>query len=79
MYSHADRSTPPVLGGATSLIGMVVGALFIAFVPELLSQFGSVHQILFGVALVGVVVLMPAGLTGALAGIWRRSVDGAKP
>jgi branched-chain amino acid transport system permease protein len=69
----------PVLGGATSLIGVVVGALFITFVPELLSQFGSVHQILFGVALVGVVVLMPAGLTGALAGIWRRSVDGAKP
>ena len=55
----------PVLGGATSLLGVVVGALFIGFMPELLSQFGSVHQILFGVALVGVVVLMPAGLTGA--------------
>lgn len=71
----------PVLGGATSLLGVVVGALFIAFMPELLSQFGSVHQILFGVALVGVVVLMPAGLTGALAGVWRRGTDwaGAKP
>jgi hypothetical protein len=34
---------------------------------------------LFGVALVGVVVLMPAGLTGALAGIWRRGVEGVKP
>ena len=71
----------PVLGGATSLLGVVVGALFIGFMPELLSQFGSVHQILFGVALVGVVVLMPAGLTGALAGVWRRGTDwaGAKP
>jgi branched-chain amino acid transport system permease protein len=71
----------PVLGGATSLLGVVIGALFITFMPELLSQFGSIHQILFGVALVGVVVLMPAGLTGALAGVWRRGVDrtGAKP
>ncbi|MBW5435743.1 branched-chain amino acid ABC transporter permease [Bradyrhizobium canariense] len=69
----------PVLGGATSLIGVVVGALFIAVVPELLSQFGGLHQILFGVALIGVVVLMPAGLTGALAEVWRRSAEGARP
>ena len=67
----------PVLGGATSLPGVIVGALFITFMPELLSQFGNVHQILFGGALVGVVVLMPAGLVGAVSGFWRRREDGS--
>lgn len=70
----------PVLGGATSLPGVVVGALFITLLPELLSRFGNVHQILFGLALVGVVVLMPTGLMGALAWLWQRvSQRAAKP
>ena len=58
----------PVIGGATSVPGIVVGALFITFLPELLSKLGDVHQILFGLALVAVVVLMPDGLMGA----WDR-------
>ena len=62
----------PVLGGVTSLPGLVIGALFITFLPELLSRFGQVHQILFGLALVAVVVLMPSGLMGAFSGLLRR-------
>lgn len=54
----------PVLGGVTSLPGIVIGALFITFVPEALSRFGHVHQILFGLTLVAVVVLLPSGLVG---------------
>jgi branched-chain amino acid transport system permease protein len=44
----------PMLGGVTSVAGIVVGALFVTFVPELLSRLGDFHQILFGLALVGV-------------------------
>lgn len=62
----------PVLGGATSLPGLIIGALFIAFLPDLLSHFGDIHQILFGMALVTVVVFMPAGLSDALARLWCR-------
>jgi branched-chain amino acid transport system permease protein len=71
----------PVLGGAASLVGVVLGALFITFMPELFGHFGSVHQMLFGVALVGVVVLMPAGLMGVISGLWRRGIEstGARP
>lgn len=54
----------PVIGGATSLPGIIIGALFVTFLPEALSKVGDVHQILFGLALVGVVVLMPDGLVG---------------
>jgi branched-chain amino acid transport system permease protein len=54
-----------VLGGVRSVFGPVVGALFITFIPEYLSRVGDFHQILFGLALVGVVVGLPGGLIGA--------------
>ncbi|TBR28663.1 MAG: branched-chain amino acid ABC transporter permease [Reyranella sp.] len=62
----------PALGGVHSLPGVIVGALFITFLPELLSSFGQMHQILFGLALVGVVVAMPSGLVGGFRSVWQR-------
>ena len=62
----------PVIGGATSIPGIVVGALFVTFLPELLSKLGDIHQILFGLALVAVVVLMPEGLVGAFGKLRTR-------
>ena len=57
----------PVVGGVTSIPGVVVGAVFVTFLPELLSKLGDFHQILFGLALVAVVVALPDGLMGAFA------------
>ena len=62
----------PVIGGATSIPGIVVGALFVTFLPDLLSKLGDIHQILFGLALVAVVVLMPQGLVGAFGKLRTR-------
>ena len=42
------------------------------FLPELLSKLGDIHQILFGLALVAVVVLMPEGLVGAFGKLRLR-------
>ena len=56
----------PVLGGVRSLWGVVLGAMFVTILPELLSQIGDIHQILFGLALVAVVVLLPDGLVGLI-------------
>jgi branched-chain amino acid transport system permease protein len=56
----------PVLGGVRSPWGVVLGAMFVTILPELLSQIGDIHQILFGLALVAVVVLLPDGLVGLL-------------
>ena len=55
-----------------------LGALFVTLLPELLSRFGDIHQVLFGLALVAVVVALPGGLTGAFAALWRRLAP-AKP
>jgi len=62
----------PVLGGTKSLWGIVVGAIFVTVLPEALSGFGQIHQILFGLALVAVVVLMPDGLVGGAEAMFRR-------
>lgn len=65
----------PVVAGARSVYGVVLGALFVALAPELLSGLGDFHQVLFGLALVLVVTLMPGGLVGALmrARWWRAA------
>ena len=62
----------PVLGGMRSPAGMLVGALFVSFVPYLLSRLGDVHQILFGLTMIAVVVLLPNGLIGLLGAVFKR-------
>lgn len=64
----------PVIAGAHSVWGVVLGALFLTFVPEWLSGLGDIHRVLFGLSLVGVVSFLPKGLVGlaGLAGRRRR-------
>lgn len=69
----------PVLGGVTSLPGVVIGALFITLVPEALSRFGHAHQILFGLTLVAVVVLLPSGLVGGFQRFSARLAGARRP
>ncbi|MBC7938703.1 MAG: branched-chain amino acid ABC transporter permease [Chitinophagaceae bacterium] len=66
----------PVLGGMRSPAGMLIGALFVTFVPFFLSRLGDVHQILFGLAMIGVVVLLPNGLVGLLGAALKRRLRG---
>src|SRR5262249_4208631 len=61
-----------VLGGVRSVFGPVIGALFITFLPDYLSRIGDFHQILFGLALVAVVVGLPGGLIGAIDHVRAR-------
>ncbi|PZU24674.1 MAG: branched-chain amino acid ABC transporter permease [Shinella sp.] len=56
----------PVIGGAASPAGVLVGALFVGLVPEALSVLGDIHRVLFGLALVATVVFFPDGLIGLL-------------
>lgn len=65
-----DRSVSfllvPVVGGARSPWGAVLGALFVVFAPEAMSGLGDVHQVLFGLALVAVVIAVPDGIAGMI-------------
>lgn len=62
----------PVIAGMTSVWGIVIGALFVALVPELLSGLGEAHQMLFGLTLILIVMLLPQGLSGLPALILKR-------
>jgi branched-chain amino acid transport system permease protein len=76
-----------VVGGAGSLYGMLFGALFVEFIritwgPALLDLFSKVHHIdtrapgsglvVYGVVLLVVLYLAPAGIAGLVRGIVRR-------
>jgi branched-chain amino acid transport system permease protein len=71
-----------VVGGLASLGGVLFGALFIEFVPNLADQmsvtFGESAKALpgaiYGVLLILAMAVMPAGVAGALRAVVRRTV-----
>jgi branched-chain amino acid transport system permease protein len=60
-----------VIGGVRNPWGALPGAIFVSFLPEVLSPLGDVYRILFGLGLVLVIMLFPQGLLGIVA---RRNV-----
>lgn len=63
-----------VLGGVRASWGAAVGAIFITIVPEYLSRLGDIHQMLFGLALICIVVFLPYGLAGVVDQIRHRII-----
>ena len=61
-----------VLGGARTIAGTVLGALFIIVLPHALSGFGDIHAVLFALFLLLAVIFLPEGFGGALAGWLER-------
>jgi len=61
-----------VLGGMGSIPGVVLGAVLLAVLPEKLRQFQDYRMLLFGLALVAMMILRPQGLLPP-----RRQVQGA--
>ncbi len=58
-----------MVGGRGTLLGPIVGAVILVFLPDLIgllpidtSQLGPLQQIVYGLALIAVVALRPAGL-----------------
>ena len=56
-----------VVGGMGTLIGPVVGAIVLTFLPEVLRGFGDLRLMVYGLALTLVVLFMPGGMVQA----WR--------
>lgn len=66
-------------GGAASIPGTIVGAVFIEFVPNLADQVSKAAPgAVYGVILIGMLFLMPMGAGGFLSGLWRKAM-GVKP
>lgn len=58
-----------VLGGARTIIGPVLGALFITVTPHVLSELGDFHAVLFAACLIATVIFLPTGFGGALGNL----------
>lgn len=61
-----------VLGGAQTIFGTVLGALFITVMPNVLSRFGDIHGVLFALSLILAVIFLPDGFGGALKRAFAR-------
>ena len=61
-----------VVGGLASLAGPVVGAVVLTIIPELFRTSGKYQMLIFGLILVGSVMTMPDGITGALRRLGAR-------
>jgi len=56
-----------IVGGMGTMIGPVIGAIVLTFLPELLRGFGEFRLMIYGLALMLVVLFMPGGIVQA----WR--------
>ncbi|MGD0110066.1 MAG: branched-chain amino acid ABC transporter permease [Rhodopila sp.] len=62
-----------IVGGVSSIGGTLIGAAFIEFVPNLADKVSKAAPgAVYGVILIAVIFLMPAGAGGFLHAIWRR-------
>ncbi|MEJ7929410.1 branched-chain amino acid ABC transporter permease [Ramlibacter sp. AN1015] len=66
-----------VLGGAQTIVGTVLGALFVTLLPSFLTRFGDIHALLFALLLVAAVMFMPLGMAGSLGKLF--SALGMRP
>ncbi len=55
-----------VIGGRGTFIGPILGAAFLAILPELLGRFAGYKMLIYGILLVLVITLMPEGVVGRL-------------
>ncbi len=62
-----------MLGGAGTLTGPIVGAVLLETASELFKNvFHEAHLLIYGVLIVLVVLFLPEGIVGTVAGWWRR-------
>jgi branched-chain amino acid transport system permease protein len=61
-----------IVGGMGTMIGPVVGAIVLTFLPELLRGFGELRLMIYGLALTLVVLFMPGGIVQAWTSLTRR-------
>lgn len=59
--------TMAVVGGVTSYLGAVIGAIIVVWFPEVFSFVGSYKSLVYGVIIVLVVVFEPNGVLGLLS------------
>lgn len=68
-----------ILGGSSSIGGAILGAVLLTFLPELLRPLKTSYIMVYGAAVIAMVIFMPRGLVGLLTAARSRLVRGAPP
>jgi branched-chain amino acid transport system permease protein len=66
LFASVDMIVMVVVGGVGTLIGPIIGAVFLTYIPELLSFANHFRPILMGVILIIVTLFAPQGIIGIL-------------
>ncbi len=61
-----------IVGGMGTMVGPVIGAVVLTFLPELLRDFGELRLMIYGLALTLVVLFMPGGIVQAWVALRAR-------
>lgn len=80
--------TAVVLGGLGSLLGALIGAALLTFLPQVVTGVGqdaglsdlqaaALAPLVYGLTMVLVILLAPAGIVGSIRGAWRRRKESA--
>ncbi len=70
---RSSCSSGLVVGGVSSIGGTLIGAAFIEFVPNLADKVSKAAPgAVYGVILIAMMFLMPAGAGGLISSLWRR-------
>jgi branched-chain amino acid transport system permease protein len=75
-WESVDGIVMVVIGGRSSLVGWIIGAVFLTPLPELLREAKSFQHVLYGSILVLVLMFLPNGLASIGARLRRLSAGG---
>lgn len=61
-----------VIGGMGTIIGPIIGAVFITYLLETMRVFAEYRLVIYGLLMFLVILYMPQGIAGMLETLWRR-------
>jgi branched-chain amino acid transport system permease protein len=67
-----------LLGGSGSLVGPVVGALVLTALPHLIQLSAEARVMTYGAILIFTILVLPKGIWGTAASLWRRLQDNGR-
>ncbi|MDG1130867.1 branched-chain amino acid ABC transporter permease [Seohaeicola saemankumensis] len=67
-----DAILAVIIGGSGTILGPVIGAFVVVFLPEYLRFADSFRLILYGLLLVLATIFMPRGIVGVVGQLWAR-------
>jgi branched-chain amino acid transport system permease protein len=68
-----------IVGGSSSIGGAILGAVLLEFLPEVLRPLKSSYIMVYGAAVVVMIIFMPRGLVGLFESLRARAQRGAPP